>query len=90
MSFDSNPGTNKLARVLAKRMKKEGEIPVFLEFGAIKNNNSLSTDSFPVSIPKGEYLVLENVSKDVINPGDRVLVAWVGNDAVVIDVVTES
>lgn len=90
MAFDSSPGTNKLARVLSNRMKKESESPMVLEFGAIKSNNSLSTDSFPVSIPAGEYLVLENVSKDTIKSGDRVLVAWVGNDAVVIDVVTES
>lgn len=90
MAFDSNPGTNKLARVLSGRIKKESESPVLLEFGVIQNNNSLTTDSFPVSIPQGDYFVLENVSKDVIKAGDRVLVAWIGDDAVVIDVVTES
>lgn len=90
MAFDSNPGTNKLARVLSGRMKKENESPVLLEFGVIQNNNSLTTDSFPVSIPAGDYFVLKNVSKGAIKSGDRVLVAWVGDDAVVIDVVTES
>lgn len=119
MAFDENRGINKMANVLTKRMKKEGESPLVLDFGEIQSNGSLVTNTFPVPIPKGDYSVcrhigglsftisegghpghenqahntgehIHTVEPPVIKPGDRVLVAWVQNDAVVIDVITSS
>lgn len=119
--FDGHPGTSKLASVLSQRMKKENESPLVLDFGEIQSNGSLKTNTFPVSIPKGEYSVCRHVGglsftilegdhtghegqtekfhtgshthtvePPVIKAGDRVLVAWVQNEAVVIDVITNS
>lgn len=119
--FDANPGTNRLAKVLSQRMKKEGETPLCLDFGEIQGNGSLVTNTFPVAIPKGEYTVCRHVGglsfsisggghsghesqtetyhtgghthtvePPVIKSGDRVLVAWVQNEAVVIDVIVSS
>lgn len=119
--FDENAGTNRLANVLSKRMKKEGESPLVLDFGEIQGNGSLVTNTFPVPIPKGDYSVCRHVGglsfqidggghsghegqtptyhtgghthtvvPPVIKPGDRVLVAWVQSEAVVIDIITSS
>ncbi len=134
-TFDENAGINKLANVLIQRMKKEGESPLCLDFGEIQTNGNLITNTFPVSIPKGQYCVCrqltlgtaggeltkteddgshkynEDNSGDDLNKedegthqhtvlipekmrslqaGDRVLVAWVQNEAVVIDIITSS
>lgn len=62
MPMDSNPGTNKLANVLAKRMAKAGESPLVLDFGEIKDDESLLTNTFPIPIPKGEYHVLRQLT----------------------------
>ena len=120
-SFDENAGTNKLANVLCDRMKREGETPLALDFGEIQANGSLTTNTFPVSIPKGEYSICRHVgglsctmsggghsghenqtskvntgshshtvAPPVVKAGDRVLVAWVQNEAVIIDVIVSS
>lgn len=120
-SFDENAGTNKLANVLSDRMKREGETPLALDFGEIQANGSLTTNTFPVSIPKGEYSICRHVgglsfdisggghsghenqtpnvntgshthtvAPPVVKTGDRVLVAWVQNEAVIIDVIVSS
>lgn len=119
--FDENAGTNKLANVLCYRMKREGESPLALDFGEIQANGSLTTNTFPVSIPKGEYSICRHVGglsfaisggghsghenqtpkantgshshtvePPVVKAGDRVLVAWVQNEAVIIDVIVSS
>lgn len=90
MAADSKPGTNKLASVMTARMRKENTSPPAVEFGEIQGNKSLVTDSFPISVPKGEYMVLSHVSADKLSSGDRVLVVWIQNEAVVIDVVENS
>lgn len=109
MAYQGNPGMNSLARVLAERMKKENDSPLVLDFGSIQEDGSLKTDTFPVSIPKSDYMVCRHVGElkfstelcraagisehehdvflPVIAPGDRVLVAWVQSEAVVIDVI---
>lgn len=120
-SFDENAGTNRLANVLCDRMKREGETPLALDFGEIQANGSLTTNTFPVSIPKGEYSICRHVgglsftisggghsghenqtpkvntgshshtvAPPVVKTGDRVLVAWVQNEAVIIDVIVSS
>ena len=144
-------GVNKLARVMQKRMQDVGARPLVLDFGSIQADYSLVTNTFPVPIPKSDYMVCRRVGLGVeravlgvtapagghthtggshthsggehgghtsgsgshshdggehshtvadhthdvlisgdmasIKPGDRVLVAWIGNDAVVVDVV---
>lgn len=115
MGFDKNTGVNKLANVLSRRMEKEKESPLCLDFGEIQENGSLLTDTFPVPIPKGQYSVLRSLTfgktgecftctseeppqhtilipetMRSITAGDRVLVAWVQNEAVVIDLVKKS
>jgi hypothetical protein len=130
----SNAGINKLARVMQQRMKEVGASPLLLDFGVIQDDYSLLTNSYPMPIPKADYMVCRQLthgeagslltvsatdgSHDVysdpypepgyshigigadhkhnvlipekmrwLKPGDRVLVAWVQNDAVVIDIV---
>lgn len=119
--FDGNPGTNKLANVLSKRMQRENDSPLTLDFGEIQANGSLVTNTFPVPIPKGDFSVCRHVgglsftidggghaghegqtdkyhtgghshtvAPPTIKPGDRVLVAWVQSEAVVIDIIVSS
>ena len=148
MDMDSSSGANKLGQAIADRIVKhmEGESSLVLDFGEIKGDESLVTNTFPIPIPKGDYHVLrqltlgkkddvfaktQNTGKDnsgkhthefqlqagpypvtgiikdsipsrhvhdIIIPelmrslksGDRVLVAWVQNEAVVIDIVVSS
>lgn len=83
-----NNGFNHLARVISQRIKREGDSPLFLDFGEIKKNGCLATDSFPELIPKGEYSILQRLALGGDpEAGDRVLVAWVGEEAVVMDIV---
>lgn len=123
-----NQGTNKLANVISKRIRREKESPLVLDFGEIQSNYSLVTNTFPVPIPKGEYTICRQLTLGKageklaetgkadeekgehighiegngahkhsisipekmrsIMPGDRVLVAWVQNEAVVVDIIT--
>jgi len=134
-----NPGINKLGKVLQQRMRETSTSPLVLDFGVIQQDYSLLTNTYPIPIPKVDYMVCRDVTHnpgvplaktksgqgqhphgpsgghdqyqgsgehshpgtegahihDVVlpetmywlRPGDRVLVAWVQNDAVVIDVV---
>jgi len=134
MSGSGNPGMSKLGKVLQERMKACGESPLLLDFGAIQSDMSLLTNTYPIPIPKKDYLVCRQLtlgetgsklttsatdgSHDVysdpypepvythvgiginhkhdvlipekmrkLKPGDRVLVAWVQNEAVVVDII---
>lgn len=107
-------------------MLKTGEHPLVLDFGIINDDYSLTTNTFPKPIPKGDYSVCRAVTYDPgvpltqsyddgahsqpdagyggahthdirlpekmywIRPGDKVLVAWVQDEAVVIDLVYSS
>lgn len=89
--FDGHPGTVRLASVLSRRMKRENESPLVLDFGEIQTNHSLVTNTFPVPVPKGEYSVCRHTADMYsLNPGDHVLVAWVQSEAVIIDIVISS
>ena len=53
-----NPGMNKLARVLQQRIKEtmeDGIGDIEPDFGVIGKDGSLTTNMFPIPIPKGEY-----------------------------------
>lgn len=139
-------GINHLARVLHRRIQEsEGaNSDLVLDFGVIQNDYSLLTNTYPIPIPKSDYLVLrqltlgntgayltstvgagksgdgthshgesgghgghtsgdgkhehKNEAPHVhtvlipekmrwLKPGDRVLVAWVQHDAVVLDII---
>ncbi len=56
-----------------------------VDFGQIVAGKALLCDSVGVAIPKGDYQRLSGVG---ISVGNRVLVAWVQNDAVVLGNVT--
>lgn len=126
MSKRGNPGANKLANVLVGMMRKTNEHPLVLDFGIIGSDYSLTTNTYPVPIPKGDYSVCRAVTYDPsvpltqsyndgehsqpdagyggahthdirlpekmywIRPGDKVLVAWVQDEAVVVDLVYSS
>lgn len=126
MSKKGNPGANKLTNVLVEMMRKTGEHPLVLDFGVINSDYSLTTNTFPKPIPKGDYSVCRAVTYDPgvpltqsyndgehsqpdagyggahthdirlpekmywIRPGDKVLVAWVQDEAVVVDLVYSS
>lgn len=139
-------GMNHLARVLHGRIQdsENANSDLVLDFGVIQNDYSLLTNTYPIAIPKTDYLVLrqltlgdtgawltqtpsagrkgdgthshgmsgahdEHVTGDGkhehkneaphvhgvlipekmrwLKPGDRVLVAWVQHDAVVLDII---
>lgn len=157
---EGNPGINNLARTLQGRMAahQEARSSLVLDFGEIQPDYSLLTNTYPVPIPKSDYLVCRQLTlggtsahltytipaghagdgththgssgkhahdggshgghtggdgshhhdggehthpdecphvHDVLipekmrklKPGDRVLVAWVQNDAIVVDLV---
>lgn len=131
-------GMNKLARVLHGRIQGEREAhsSLVLDFGEIQKDYSLLTNTYPIPIPKADYLVLEDLTLGEtgtklttttqngahthgnngshgghdggdgshehessgnhshnalipeklrwLKPGDRVLVAWVQHDAIVV------
>lgn len=114
----------RLGDTLASRMKKTSAaaIPTTIELGTIGSNLSLTTDSLPVPIPKGDYMINLMLAGDSyrtssethshsgedhshsggahshalpddfrsLKGGDRVLVAWCGNEPVVIAIVVSS
>lgn len=85
-----NEGINKLASVLQGRMHETGRKPQTMDFGKIQGDMSLLTNQFPKPIPQGDYMVCRQLTLAVtgkMKPGDRVLVAWAGDDACVIDVI---
>lgn len=104
MSAEGNPGINQLARTLAGRMREhqnQVETDLASDFGVINGNMSLSTNRFPTPFPPGSYYVcryaagmrLVTTDRAAVNlpglqPGDHVLVVWVANDPVVVDVIT--
>jgi len=81
-------GINRLARAIDSRLTQRLQSPDSLELAVIQSDMSLKIDRFPIPIPPEDYLVTRTVAYD-LEPGDRVLVAWVNNhkDPVVIDVV---
>ena len=73
----------KLGKLLNTRMKtvSRAAAGIGFELGVMKGS-SLSTDSFQDVIPKGDYMVNEDI-KD-LKSGNRVLVVWCGNEPVVV------
>ena len=110
----------RLGATLAERMKKTSAaaIPTAMELGTIGSNLSLTVDSLPVPIPKGDYMINLMLAGDSyrtssethsrsgedhahsggahshslpgLKSGNRVLVAWCGNEPVIVAVVVSS
>lgn len=110
----------RLGETLSGRMKRTSAaaVPTTLELGTINPNLSLTTDSLPTPIPKGDYMVNIMLASESYQTGsdthshdggekythshdlpsglrppksgDRVLVAWCGNEPVVMAIVTSS
>lgn len=54
---DNSPGISKLAGIMKTIAEKRKDTSLVLDFGKINNDYSLTTDTFPVKIPKGQYFV---------------------------------
>lgn len=62
MAYNTSAGISRMAQTLSNRMKEESETPLFVDFGGIGNDYSLTTNTFPVPIPKGSYEVCRHIS----------------------------
>ncbi len=96
--MNNNSGINHLARVLFNRSQNEREAfsTMVLDFGVIQSDFSLLTNTFPHAIPQSDYLITKRLTRPYVigettepalQAGDHVIVAWIQNDAVVIDVI---
>lgn len=88
MAAKQNNGMSRLAGVLDNRMRQQSEAPPLLDFGTVKKNGSLITNTFSKTIAKGDYTVLDGFEYQ--GEDTRVLVAWVEDDAVVIGKLEDS
>lgn len=79
-----NPGINNLGKVLQGQISSNKSSDLLLDYGSIQSDYSLLTNTFPVPIPRSDYMALRDMTSV---PGDRVLVGWIQNDAVVIGVI---
>ncbi len=83
----STEGYNNLLRAIQEEIEDKTNRPPILDFGEITGEKGLVMNFFPLAIPPDGYLVSHRAASgdEKIKPGDRVLVAWVGDDPVVID-----
>lgn len=88
MAAEKKDGISKLAKVIDRRMNQQSESPLVLDFGTVKKNGSLTTNTFPKTIAKSDYMTLDGFKHD--GEDTRVLVAWVEDDAVVIGKLSDS
>lgn len=115
---DNSPGMSKFVGVLDTLVGKRKDTSLVLDYGVIQDDLSLVTNTFPVPIPKKDYMCCRHLKSaggttgssgnhshpggegeeagshthhyqihQSLKKGDRVLVAWIQNDAVVIDVI---
>lgn len=80
---NNSPGISRLAGLFNGMAKDASNGERIIDLGTIQSDKSLITDTFKATIPKSDYLVLSQL-KEELKSRDRVLVAWVSNDAVVI------
>ena len=88
--------TEAIRMVSAEQIPNERQI----DLGRIQSDYSLLTDTFQASIPRGSWSVLKHLlikpcehegctcGHEAIKPGDRVVVVWARNEAIVAGVVT--
>jgi len=91
-----------LGEILNRRIQRtqRDKTYSFLEFGYINDDFSLKADSLQDKIPKDEYLISSRFQKKEcihyeknceyirgIKSGDRVLIAWIDNSPVILDII---
>lgn len=93
MANQGNQGAVQLVKAIQEITKKAPERTI--DFGEIKSDYSLVTDSYPIPIPRGDWSVVKQLRTETgngqtveVRPGMRVVVIWVGNEAVVIGELT--
>lgn len=86
MPNSGNNGAVQFVREIQRIVRGQTGQERMIDFGVIKGDYSLVTDSFPVSIPRGEWSMVRQPSGAgmEITPGQRVIVVWAGNEAVVL------
>lgn len=82
MAGKSNKGISNLAKAIDDRIKEYSKSPPVMDFGTVKKNGSLKTNTFQKTIAKEDYSVLEGFEFEGVDT--KVLVAWVHEEAVVI------
>ena len=112
MAKQGNVGIGKLASTLDRRMSEHQEGQFTPDFGTIKSDMSLVTDTFPTPISDEDYSVCRHLAGldfsggkhgghdsgdgshshelPSLRPGDRVLVIWANEEAVVVDVIVKA
>lgn len=91
----NTPGISHLTRVIRQAAKTTQSDDLLLDFGEIAADYSLHSNELTFSIPKSDYLICRSLfgvsdPEKKVKPGDRVLIAWVGSDAVVVDIIMEA
>lgn len=83
----NSPGLSRLAGVMKKIA--DGQVPsdLILDFADIQASGALQPNSANIVIPKEDYLILDGAD---VSRGDRVLIGWVFNDAVVLGKIREA
>ena len=86
-----NRGISALAAQLDNRMAEHTDRNLILDFGTINSNRCLVTNTFRVPIDPSDYSVCGRMASGStkLKKGDRVLVAWAGDEPVVIDKVVK-
>lgn len=79
----------RLGNTISGRMKKTANAAVTIstELAIINSNLSMTPDSMQADIAKGDYMINQDLD---LAAGDRVIIAWCGNEPVVLAVVTSS
>ena len=94
MSGANSPGIGRLTEAIKRTATSWQMQSVAFDFGEIRHDFSLLCNTFDQPIPKSEYLICRALSGQgrlpKVKPGDRVLIACVGNDFVLIDIIYEA
>lgn len=80
----ANEGINKLGRVLQKRMGEVAYTPPSIDLGTIRSDMALVPDGLNLVIPRGDYSVMRHNEALDLDGGDRVVVAWIDSEPVVL------
>lgn len=62
MAHQNNSGVVELVAALDERMRAFAESPLVLDFGEIRADGSLRTNTFPIPIPKTGYRVCRSLT----------------------------
>lgn len=88
---DNTPGISKLAGAMQKIANLGSDNSLVADYGVVNKDGSLTTNTFKVAIPQADYMVCQRLTgNSKLKPGQRVLVVWVQNDAVVVDRITHA